>query len=203
MISRGSVSISLARTSETGCRLPRGARRYPRRGRPLRPNRSSSRCRRNLACEDGPCPASNEIGHRVTLQGPGEKVALPEPATQLPKPPELRRRLYPFGDCRQAEGAPDLDDRMNQAGPPPWIVERSHERPVDLDVGDWELLQVCQRRVSGPEVVDGDLNAQSAEGVEPLQGVGAVQHQDALGELEGDPARVRAGVRHGRLNGPG
>jgi len=140
----------LARTSETAAAFA-GRPTRAGAGGLLRPNRPLSRCPPRPRVRRRACPASDEVSDRITLQGPGEEVALTEPATQLPKPPELRRRLYPLGDGRQAEGAPDLDDRMNQAVRPPWIVERTHKRPVDLEVGHWELLQVCQRRVSGPK----------------------------------------------------
>ena len=70
-------------------------------------------------------------------------------------------------------------------------------------MGDREVLQVGQRRIAGPEVIDGDLNTQGTDGVQSLEVGGAVLHQHALGELEGDPARGGTGVSHRGLNGPG
>jgi len=126
-----------------------------------------------------------------------------EHATELLEPPELGRRLDPFGHGRQAERTPDFDDRTDDTGSLTRIVQRSHERPVDLDMGNGETLQVGQRRVSGPKVVDGNMNAQAADGVQLFEGGGAVVHQQALGELESNPARGRASVSHGRLKSPG
>ena len=183
--------------------IGRRARLPPGGGGRLRPNRSSWVRRSDLAGEDGSGLARDEVSHRVPLQGSREEEALAEHATELPEPPELGRRLDPFGHGRQAERTPDFDDRTDDTGSPTRIVERSHERPVDLDMGNGETLQVGQRRVSGPKVVDGNMNAQAADGVQLFEGGGAVVHQQALGELESNPARGRASVSHGRLKSPG
>ena len=131
----------------------------------LRPNPSLAGSQGDLSGEGGPNLARDEVCHRVPLEGSREEVALAEPAPKLTQPPELGRRFDAFGDGRQPEGASDLDDRMDDPGAPPGLVERSHERSVDLDVGDREALEVGQRRVSGPEVVDRNLNAQGTDGV--------------------------------------
>jgi hypothetical protein len=55
-----------------------------------------------------------------------------------------KRKPWPSPQPSSFSRRPDLDDRVDHAGPSPWVVQWSHERSVDLDVTDWELLKVGQ-----------------------------------------------------------
>src|SRR5450759_4524090 len=111
-----------ARVSRTRARRPRlphsrpGDRLGPWASEPPGLNHAVSARLRGLAGEGGPGPACNEVSHRAPLDGFREQVALAEPATQLPQPLELHRRLDPFGNGRQPERPPDLDDRTDDPG---------------------------------------------------------------------------------------
>ena len=78
-------------------------------------------------------------------------------------------------------------------------AEAVDELAGDLEHVDREPAQVGQRRVPGAEVVDRDPDA---EGLEPPEGRGrrlAVLHEDRLGDLQDETARVEArlGERRG------
>src|SRR5207248_5236632 len=66
---------------------------------------------------------------------------------------------------------------------------------VDLELVDRELLQVCQRRVAGAEVIERDLYPEGGDRLECGNGTSTVGHQDRLDDLElkpvpGNPPKV-------------
>ena len=46
----------------------------------------------------------------------------------------------------------------------PVVIDSGHLHRSDLDEVEWELAQVCQRRVAGTEVVEAYLDAGVAQG---------------------------------------
>ena len=122
--------------------------------------------------------------------GPENREALAQVALLGPQPFELLVRLDPLGQGHQPERASELDQRVDQGrgiGRPAHV---RHERPVDLQDVHRELAQVGERRVPGAEVVDGDLDAQLLQEVEPGHGGDGVPHERGLGDLEDQQVRV-------------
>src|SRR6185369_5529268 len=97
-------------------------------------------------------------GERVT-----EQEALRVVASERPQRLELGRRLESLGDRRQLERVCEPDDRLDDAGVLRLAAEPADERAVDLQRLDREALEVRQRRVSGPEVVDAQTHALAAQ----------------------------------------
>ena len=62
-----------------------------------------------------------------------------------------------------------------------------HERLVDLELVDGHPAQVGQRGIPGAVVVDGEADAQVADGAEHVEGALGVGHDRALGDLDGEP----------------
>jgi hypothetical protein len=58
------------------------------------------------------------------------------------------------------------------------------ERTVDLDLVDGKAGETGQAREAGAEVVDDDVDAELAGGVEDLDDVTGIVHQDAFGDLQ-------------------
>jgi hypothetical protein len=81
---------------------------------------------------------------------------------------ELRVRLDSFRHGVVPEGLGNRDDRMHQRFGPFVLVERDHERLIDLDDVDGEGAQVGERRISGAEIVDGEPDAELLQLVELL-----------------------------------
>ena len=75
----------------------------------------------------------------------------------------------------------------------------AHERAVDLEQVDRELLEVGERRVAGPEVVDGEPDAEVAQPPEPDGRRRRVLHQRAFGDLEDQALRLEAAPVEERL----
>ena len=76
-------------------------------------------------------------------------------------------------------------------------LEAVHERAVDLDRVERQVLEVRERRVAGPEVVEDEPDAELAQRPQrPRPGLGLV-HQDALGDLELEEVRRAARSRRG------
>src|SRR5207237_7119729 len=63
----------------------------------------------------------------------------------------------------------------------------------DLEEVDGQPVQVAERAVAGAEIVDAERDAALAQAGQALDGDGGVLHQDALGDLEPQRARVEAG----------
>ena len=104
-----------------------------------------------------------QLGQLVRGQRSGEEVALAavavaaraaRPAGPRSRSPRRRRRSEPVGEARSP---PRTIGRF--ASSP---VEPGHERPVDLDRVERQVLEVRQRRVAGPEVVEDELDAELA-----------------------------------------
>ena len=74
----------------------------------------------------------------------------------------------------------------------PIRFEIGDERLVDLHDVDRKVLEVAERRVSGPEVVEGQRDPEALELAEHDEGPLAVLDEDALGELERHPVRTSA-----------
>ena len=83
----------------------------------------------------------------------------------------------------------------------PAASERSHsmskvrpadELAVDLEHVDRQAVEVGERGVAGPEVVDGDADAEASDPVEDLDRPGEVVHHGALGDLAEELAWIDA-----------
>ena len=81
-------------------------------------------------------------------------------------------------------------------------VDAGHERPVDLDRVERQVLEVRQRRVAGPEVVEHEADTQVAQAAKRPDARLGLVHQHALGDLELEGAGVEAGLREDRRRRP-
>ncbi len=87
-----------------------------------------------------------------------------------------------------------VDDAVQQQ--PVLLVERdvAHEGPVDLHQVHREVAQIVERRVAGAKVVDGQLAARLAQGIDPHPVLIAGLHQQGFGDLDDDVRRVQSEV---------
>ena len=84
---------------------------------------------------------------------------------------------------RQAHDS--LHQRLH-AGVP---IDVQHETLVDFQVVDRQTLQITERRITRPEIVDGDAHAQAPQFGDLPCGVLRVPHQHSLGEFQLQIAR--------------
>ncbi len=83
-----------------------------------------------------------------------------------------------------------VDDAVQQH--PILLVEgdMAHERSVDLDQINRECAQIVERRVAGAEVIDGQLAARLAQGIDPHPVLIAALHQQRFGNFDDDVGRI-------------
>ena len=106
---------------------------------------------------------------------------------------DLGRTLDALGDGHEPEGVRDLHDGPHEQRSRP-AEDVAHERAVDLQQVDRELLQVGERRVAGAEVVDREPHAEVAQPAQADRRRGRVLHERAFGDLEDQPRRLEAGT---------
>src|SRR4051794_12452932 len=127
------------------------------------------------------------------VDGGREQVALAEPAPDGAQRLQLVDRLHALGHDAQADRLREVDHQAHEGLVALVDGDRVHERLGDLDHVQRQRAQVAQRRVARAEVVERELDAQGAQRVQALDGALGVLHQQRLGDLEHEPARVDAG----------
>ena len=98
--------------------------------------------------------------------------------------------LDPFGDHAEPELLCEPRRRMHDHPILPRDRQARHEALVDLELVRRERLQVRERRVTGTEVVDGDLRSRRYDSVEDGFGSLGIHHDRGLGQLDAESARV-------------
>ena len=111
----------------------------------------------------------------------------------------LGRALDAFRDRHEPERVRDLHDGPDEQRARP-AEDVAHERAVDLQQVDRELLEVRERRVAGAEVVDGEPHAEVAQAPQPDRRRGRVLHERALGDLEDQALRLEPAAVEQRLD---
>src|SRR5436190_18816849 len=92
--------------------------------------------------------------------------------------------LHALGGDLEPEVAGQLDYRPDQGGVAAVRVHPCHERAVNLDLVNRQLLQLRQGRESGAKVVDRNLHAHSANLVERASRASEIRDDAALGDFE-------------------
>ncbi|MEO5843041.1 MAG: ABC transporter permease, partial [Acidimicrobiales bacterium] len=118
--------------------------------------------------------------------GAGEVEALHPIAAGDAQDLELANVLHSFGHDLHAQRVREGRDRVDDRRCLVIVLELADERPVDLDRVDGKVAQVADRRVTGAEVVDGDLDAEFLERAELSQRSRIVVDESRLGDLESD-----------------
>ena len=109
---------------------------------------------------------------------------------QLVEAAYLQRRLDAFGDEREAQCLPVTDDSARQLTARVGIPELRDQRSGDLEDVDRKAAKLRQRRVPGPDVVDGDVDARPLQGVEDGDGAVEILEDRVLGDLEDEAGRI-------------
>src|SRR5438309_1302385 len=88
-------------------------------------------------------------------------------------------------DDLDLEAVAQIDDGPDDRGRVWVMAEVPHEAAVDLQEVDGKLLEVRQRGVAGPEIVERDRHARGAEQLQrPLDAIGAAAEEDRLSHFE-------------------
>ena len=116
--------------------------------------------------------------------GRANEVPLAEVAAEALDPSQLAIGVDALGDDLQVERPPELDHHLQEHEVGALVFEHGDERPVDLELVDREPLQVRERAVAGPEVVERDAHAERLQLVEQRDGLVGVVDQHRFGDLE-------------------
>src|SRR5579863_1247201 len=123
---------------------------------------------------------------------PGEEEALPQPAADRAKVPELASGL----DSLDHDSDPDRLGELHHGGDDGRLhgvdVDTLDEGAVDFDEIHRELRQVAESGVSGAEVVDGELYPEPLQALQHDSSALGVLHGDGLGDLQVDLAGVHS-----------
>src|SRR5205823_4311641 len=131
----------------------------------------------------------------------GEPVALGGVAAELAEPFRLLFGFDAFGDDGELERLGQFDDGPDDGRFDGVAGDVVDEDLVDLQDVDREATQVAERRVPGAEVVDGQLDTELLELPQAGGDQRAVVEEDALGQLEDQRGRVKAGAVEGGGHG--
>jgi hypothetical protein len=93
--------------------------------------------------------------------------------------------LDALGDGGEPELVRQLDGGADDGAVDLVRLEVRDERPVDLELGDGQSLEVREGRVAGAEVVHRDVTPHAPELAEDALGPCGVLHHRALGDREG------------------
>src|SRR5688572_24392435 len=96
-----------------------------------------------------------------------EQIALHLVAVERAQGVGLRLGLHALGHHGQAEFVRQRDDAGNDGAVARAVDHAGHEGAVDLQRVQRQPGDVLQRRIAGPEVVDGDADAEPAQRGEP------------------------------------
>ena len=195
------------RPGTAGGRPASQRRRRRRRGAP-RPART---CPSAGSCAPGPSAPADPSVRRPRLsrapvsrpreqprlglrhrRGPPEVEALVGPAAVLAQEPVLLLGLHALGDHGEPERPRERQDHPRDGRVGRVAQHVLDERAVDLDLVQRQPLEVAERGVPGPEVVQGERDAVRAQpvhgGDDPLDAA----REQALGDLQPEQAGVGA-----------
>src|ERR1019366_6849568 len=113
-----------------------------------------------------PPDQAENAGGALDRTGSREQVPLSELAAEPAQPLQLVGILDPLSDDPKIEVSSEGDDRGGERPLPGVAFRRTNEVLGDLEDIDREPAQVAERRVSGPEIVDGDPDAARAQRLE-------------------------------------
>ena len=102
--------------------------------------------------------------------------------------------LDALGDHAHPEPAAEVDGGVHDRGVARVVGEPHHERAVDLDLVEVELLEMAERDVAGAEVVERGGDADRAQPGEHLERALGVGHHDVLGDLQPQAGRREAAL---------
>ena len=129
---------------------------------------SAAGVRRAASRWPGSLDPARRVGSQERLGGidahrSREQVPLAQRAAEADEPFGLVGLLDALGNDLEPERPPEIDDRPGDRGPLAGRRDAGDERAVDLQDVDREALEVAQRRVAGPEVVDREMDAERAQ----------------------------------------
>src|SRR5690606_5397772 len=88
-----------------------------------------------------------------------EEIALKLVAPMLGQEFDLGLGFNPFGDDLEIDGMTQLDDRFGNRRISLALGHVHHEGAIDFETVHGKALQIAQRRIAGPEIVDSQIDA--------------------------------------------
>src|ERR1700712_366739 len=101
--------------------------------------------------------------HAVDGQRPAEQVPLGAVAAEVAQPGQLVVGLDALGDDTEAKRVAELDQRSDHGRVGRVVAQGGDERAVDVHRIEGQITQAGHRRVTGTEVVQGQLYPDRAQ----------------------------------------
>ena len=104
-------------------------------------------------------------------------------------------RLDPFGGRIHLQGIGQADNRRDDRGVPAFGAgHAANEALVDLDLVERRVLQIAERGIAGPEVVEREPHAQQLQLREHVRRGIFIAQEDRLGQFQFQPLGLQAGM---------
>src|SRR3954453_1794347 len=139
-----------------------------------------------------PFQRGDGAAHRVGRYRVADEVALRLGTPEITEDLQLMHALHALGDHVETERTSHRHDGAYQRPIVGVVGHAVHERPVDLDPLQRELLQQRQRGVTGSEVVERDPHAERTHSPQRCQCQLGLGDHDAFGDLEPEQLRRHA-----------
>src|SRR5438876_5970056 len=125
----------------------------------------------------------------------GEEIPLGALAPEPPQELRLLQGLHAFGYDVDPEALSQHEDALDDLDLALVVSHGAHEGTVDLEGVDGQLVQVAERRIPGPEVVDAQAHARGPQVRERRSCRRTVSDQHALRQLEAKSRRLDPAAR--------
>src|SRR5690606_13088504 len=128
--------------------------------------------------------ASNPVSDEMAAHRRRDEKAMRSVATKRRDRPQRTIAVDAFGDDAHFEGARELDDDSHDLSVLFVRRRRRYEPLVDLDLGRRDFLQIAERRIALPEIVDGETDTEIADSLETRRRDCIARHEALLGQLD-------------------
>src|ERR1041384_2306427 len=112
----------------------------------------------------------------------GEQEALHLVAAGEPQQNALLLGLHALAQNRETEGASERHDGLDDDAAVGGLAERDDETAVDLELVEWEALEIAEVGIAGAEVVERDADAELVQILNAFDHLVRIVDQHAFGD---------------------
>src|SRR5690606_35615742 len=146
-------------------------------------SRALAGCGREVGLAVG-LAALPQLGQHMCRRRLADQIALHLITALITQERQLAVLLHPFGHYLQDHAVRHGDDGAHYGRVQATLIQLVDEGAVDLQAVDGDVLEIGQRRVTGTEIVHGQLDPLFFLGSEVVRNSAALFQQHALGQLQ-------------------
>lgn len=157
---------------------------------------------RQMDCPHHRFPLRAQQGKKVRLcKRTRDQEALDQVAVEFTDDFQLRLCFDALGHRAHSQASRQRHYRRYNRARSPGFCDLLHERAIDFQGVDGKLVQVAERGVARPEIINGDLDAEHLQDLHLPRRLLDVVHDQALGKFQFNTGRIHAGRRHDLCHG--